>query len=210
MNEYEDKIQLCCSCARACGDCPWSARQKPIKGWVAEPAQIKTYKVVEGEQERYSNGAHKATQKTLDTWFIKECPMFLADAEDNGRKRIENETIRRIRKVVRNRTASSGISALQQGIIDQAVADWKHAVTAIMGRRFRGETQAIAILREFYDAERFFNSRWFRAMLEVEDVSFDTLSVLYRAYGLKRELVQRVVEGIENSIERRRNAKNGK
>ena len=46
--------QLCWECKRACGECPWSARLRPIKGWVAR---------------KEKNGSYE----------ISQCPLFLPD-----------------------------------------------------------------------------------------------------------------------------------
>lgn len=56
------KDQLCWDCQKACGNCSWSKKLKPIKGWVVQPTIIK------------SNG-----EPTIHTYKIIKCPEFVRD-----------------------------------------------------------------------------------------------------------------------------------
>lgn len=55
-------VQICWSCAKACGGCSWSADFTPVKGWKAEPSII------------YYNG------NKIPSYKILECPQYKEDS----------------------------------------------------------------------------------------------------------------------------------
>ena len=75
LEDYlEDSGQLCWSCQKACGDCPWSEldpatkrpRFEPVPGWTAKPI-------------RRSFGNGKKGPVVMDTYRITECPLYVPD-----------------------------------------------------------------------------------------------------------------------------------
>ena len=63
---------ICWNCARATGQCPWSANLKPVKGWTAtlvKPSSTKPY----------------------TTYIVHACPGFIQDAMNGGLKRLTGE-----------------------------------------------------------------------------------------------------------------------
>lgn len=64
---------ICWDCANACGRCSWSQKFRPVKGWLAEEAALRTYK----------NG-----WVVQATYTVKWCPMFRRDAKQYGLTRV--------------------------------------------------------------------------------------------------------------------------
>lgn len=60
-NRSMSKEQLCWTCQRACGGCPWSRSLTPVEGWTVTPSSIKT------------------TGREEPTYHIEECPLYIAD-----------------------------------------------------------------------------------------------------------------------------------
>lgn len=68
-NKFTTSGQLCWDCKNSTGGCPWSAELKPVKGWVAEPS----------------------LKQTIETYFIKECPLFVRDSYNCGLERMKKK-----------------------------------------------------------------------------------------------------------------------
>ena len=66
---------LCWDCEKAIGDCRWSSKLRPIKGWKI----IKTQKKIHGGGE-------------YESCIVLECPEFKADAYGSGLKRLSDPT----------------------------------------------------------------------------------------------------------------------
>lgn len=60
----ETKNQLCWSCAKACGGCPWSDRFEPVPGWDATPCR------------RVYRDAAVGT-RYIDSYIIRGCPEYV-------------------------------------------------------------------------------------------------------------------------------------
>lgn len=60
----EQRQQLCWSCAKACGGCPWSDRFEPVQGWDAESCR------------RVYRDAAVGT-RYIDSYTIRECPEYV-------------------------------------------------------------------------------------------------------------------------------------
>lgn len=60
---------ICWDCKKACCGCSWSAEFKPVKGWVATPAKIKS---IQGQYQ--------------GSFIVHECPQFERDATGFGMK----------------------------------------------------------------------------------------------------------------------------
>ena len=63
---------ICWDCANACGNCSWSARLEPVKGWEAEETVIVAN---HGEQSK--------------TYCVVRCPGFERDAYRFGEVRMK-------------------------------------------------------------------------------------------------------------------------
>ena len=70
--------QLCCKCQRATGNkdlqCPWFRDFTPVKGWTAEPTNIRNVKMKE-----YDGQPVDERTENIATFAIFDCPMFLKD-----------------------------------------------------------------------------------------------------------------------------------
>lgn len=70
--------QLCWKCQRATGDkdlqCPWFRDFTPIKGWTAEPTNIRNVRMKE-----YDGQPVDERTENIETFAIFDCPMFLKD-----------------------------------------------------------------------------------------------------------------------------------
>ena len=70
--------QLCWKCQRATGNknlqCPWFRDFTPIKGWTAEPTNIRNVRVKE-----YDGQPVEERTENIETFAIFDCPMFLKD-----------------------------------------------------------------------------------------------------------------------------------
>ena len=64
--QYNDT--LCWKCRNATGNCSWSERLEPVKGWTAELAK-------------------KTATKPYDTYLVRKCPEFISD-DQNQRKEV--------------------------------------------------------------------------------------------------------------------------
>lgn len=84
---------LCWSCARACGDCPWSGRDEnthevlfqPVEGWEAEKTVINGSKARRGEK-RY--------QYTTDSCRVVKCPLYLPDRRTRAKSAMPGWAVR--------------------------------------------------------------------------------------------------------------------
>jgi len=74
-NPYINDQTLCWDCANATGNCRWSEKLKPVKGWTAE----KTLK-----HSSYGSG-----QVLIESFIVRECPEFVRDCYGHGTKRIK-------------------------------------------------------------------------------------------------------------------------
>lgn len=66
------QFSLCWDCSKATGQCTWSKRLVPVKGWKATeipPTKTKPY----------------------SAYIVEECPAFERDAYQNGTKRCPKE-----------------------------------------------------------------------------------------------------------------------
>lgn len=70
--------QLCWKCQRATGNkdlqCPWFRDFTPVKGWVAEPTNIRNVRMKEYDGQPVEERTEK-----IETFAIFDCPMFLKD-----------------------------------------------------------------------------------------------------------------------------------
>ena len=70
--------QLCWKCQRATGNkdlqCPWFRDFTPIKGWIAEPTNIRNVRMKE-----YDGQPVDERTENIATFAIFDCPMFLKD-----------------------------------------------------------------------------------------------------------------------------------
>ena len=70
--------QLCWKCQRATGNkdlqCPWFRDFTPIKGWTAEPTNIRNVRIQE-----YDGQPGEERTENIATFAIFDCPMFLKD-----------------------------------------------------------------------------------------------------------------------------------
>lgn len=70
--------QLCWKCQRATGNkdlqCPWFRDFTPIKGWIAEPTNIRNVRMKE-----YDGQPVDERTENIETFAIFDCPMFLKD-----------------------------------------------------------------------------------------------------------------------------------
>lgn len=70
--------QLCWKCQRATGNkdlqCPWFRDFTPVKGWTAEPTNIRNVRTKE-----YDGQPVKERTENIETFAIFDCPMFLKD-----------------------------------------------------------------------------------------------------------------------------------
>lgn len=70
--------QLCWRCQRATGNkdlqCPWFRDFTPIKGWTAEPTNIRNVRMKE-----YDGQPVDERTENIETFAIFDCPMFLKD-----------------------------------------------------------------------------------------------------------------------------------
>lgn len=83
------KDTLCWSCAKACGDCDWSAELKPVKGWTAFPTKIIG-----------NYGWDK-----VDTYRVDACPEYVNDLQRyNKHVKIDISGNRIVHEVITQRT----------------------------------------------------------------------------------------------------------
>ena len=70
--------QLCWRCQRATGNkdlqCPWFRDFTPVKGWTAEPTNIRNVRMKE-----YDGQPVDERTENIETFAIFDCPMFLKD-----------------------------------------------------------------------------------------------------------------------------------
>lgn len=70
--------QLCWKCQRATGNkdlqCPWFRDFTPVKGWTAEPTNIRNVRMKE-----YDGQPVDERTENIATFAIFNCPMFLKD-----------------------------------------------------------------------------------------------------------------------------------
>ena len=70
--------QLCWKCQRATGNkdlqCPWFRDFTPVKGWIAEPTNIRNVRMKE-----YDGQPVDERTENIETFVIFDCPMFLKD-----------------------------------------------------------------------------------------------------------------------------------
>lgn len=70
--------QLCWKCQRATGNkdlqCPWFRDFTPVKGWTAEPTNIRNVRTKE-----YDGQPVDERTENIETFAIFDCPMFLKD-----------------------------------------------------------------------------------------------------------------------------------
>ena len=70
--------QLCWKCQRATGNkdlqCPWLRDFTPVKGWIAEPTNIRNVRMKE-----YDGQPVDERTENIATFAIFDCPMFLKD-----------------------------------------------------------------------------------------------------------------------------------
>ena len=70
--------QLCWRCQRATGNkdlqCPWFRDFTPVKGWTAEPTNIRNVRMKE-----YNGQPVDERTENIETFAIFDCPMFLKD-----------------------------------------------------------------------------------------------------------------------------------
>ena len=70
--------QLCWKCQRATGNkdlqCPWFRDFTPVKGWIAEPTNIRNVRMKE-----YDGQPVDERTENIETFAIFDCPMFLKD-----------------------------------------------------------------------------------------------------------------------------------
>lgn len=70
--------QLCWKCQRATGNkdlqCPWFRDFTPVKGWTAEPTNIRNVRMKE-----YDGQPVDERTENIATFAIFDCPMFLKD-----------------------------------------------------------------------------------------------------------------------------------
>ena len=70
--------QLCWRCQRATGNkdlqCSWFRDFTPIKGWTAEPTNIRNVRMKE-----YDGQPVDERTENIETFAIFDCPMFLKD-----------------------------------------------------------------------------------------------------------------------------------
>ena len=70
--------QLCWKCQRATGNkdlqCPWFRDFTPVKGWIAEPTNIRIVRMKE-----YDGQPVDERTENIETFAIFDCPMFLKD-----------------------------------------------------------------------------------------------------------------------------------
>ena len=70
--------QLCWKCQRATGNkdlqCPWFRDFTPVKGWTAEPTNIRNVRMKE-----YDGQPVDERTENIETFAIFDCPMFLKD-----------------------------------------------------------------------------------------------------------------------------------
>lgn len=70
--------QLCWRCQRATGNkdlqCPWFRDFTPVKGWTAEPTNIRNVRMKE-----YDGQPVDERTENIATFAIFDCPMFLKD-----------------------------------------------------------------------------------------------------------------------------------
>ena len=70
--------QLCWKCQRATGNkdlqCPWFRDFAPVKGWIAEPTNIRNVRMKE-----YDGQPVEERTENIETFAIFDCPMFLKD-----------------------------------------------------------------------------------------------------------------------------------
>ena len=70
--------QLCWKCQRATGNkdlqCSWFRDFTPIKGWIAEPTNIRNVRMKE-----YDGQPVDERTENIETFAIFDCPMFLKD-----------------------------------------------------------------------------------------------------------------------------------
>ena len=70
--------QLCWKCQRATGNkdlqCPWFRDFTPVKGWIAEPTNIRNVRMKE-----YVGQPVDERTENIETFAIFDCPMFLKD-----------------------------------------------------------------------------------------------------------------------------------
>lgn len=71
---------LCQRCANACGECEWSARFEPVKGWTAEPTIVHIL---------YRQGL----EKNMESYLVTKCPRFQAD-EQRHTKTIRTDRVK--------------------------------------------------------------------------------------------------------------------
>lgn len=75
---------LCWSCQRACGGCPWTARDpkthavlfRPVEGWKAKKTTIRG-----ASSRRQGRGVpgRTAYYYDMDSYHVKECPLYVPD-----------------------------------------------------------------------------------------------------------------------------------
>ena len=70
--------QLCWKCQRATGNkdlqCSWFSDFTPVKGWIAEPTNIRNVRMKE-----YDGQLVDERTENIATFAIFDCPMFLKD-----------------------------------------------------------------------------------------------------------------------------------
>ena len=114
-----DKDTLCWSCAKACGDCDWSAELKPVKGWTAVPTtiignygwdRVNTYRVdacpeYENDTDRYNQFL---SRDISDNPIVKEVIRYrtpeevLTTNKSDARKRLEQIPETEMRRLIEN------------------------------------------------------------------------------------------------------------
>ena len=72
-------MQLCWSCARCVGFCPWSKRLEPVEGWTAKCTTL-----------HHSNAEQKFETAS---YYITACPLFLKEAETAIERKRQREML---------------------------------------------------------------------------------------------------------------------
>lgn len=76
--------QLCTTCARAVGFCSWSERLQPVEGWDAEPTKVK---------HQVGRGSKSADASIMESFRIKDCPLYIQDADTKEGRRIQRNML---------------------------------------------------------------------------------------------------------------------
>lgn len=163
--KHPEKVTLCWSCQRACGEqmCSWAKEFKPVEGWEA----IETEFEVRGK---------KGFRKMVQTYRVDACPLYLIDREltDAEPKSIyasHQKSYNLMPKPIDPRDGN--VAKLAYNIVALAINDYislKKAYENNKGVKLDCCTMIPkeAVRSQMQELEKFFRSEWFGTMVDLD------------------------------------------